>query len=542
MLCSIYSTSFKKNNVTRETINFSAGLNTVVGTNNAKNSIGKTTFLLILDFIFGGDDYITNADNTIEELGHHEFEFTFKFENNLYNFLRSTKTPDKVLRLLGEIENKELSITEYREFLQEKYNINELSFRELVSGQFRIYNRDNHFEKEPLKSHKNENKQKSIERLIKIFKKFNTISNVRSNYDLIDSKIKALKSSSKFNYLYVPDTKKKLAELNNKILELELEKDEIKKSNHTDNINYKKIQTDQLYSIKKEILDTQNSLSMLENYSNQLIDSLSISKLKIKKDYVDLLELFPEINIKKLEELDDFHNKLNKILNTEITERQNQLQYLIKEQKEKLSKLESELQNIPIKANISELALNEFGRIESELRRLKSQKKLYDESEKLKCEKKIVEDQLNSLIQNISKEIEKTVNNQMQIYNDFICDGKKTSPILEIESIKKYTFGIPNDTGTGSQYRALIEYDLSLLNKTQLPCIIHDSIILKQTEDEGIAKILELYNSFDKQIFIAIDKQDSFPETAREIIRNTTILHLSPNGNELFGRAWNEKK
>lgn len=542
MLYSIYSESFKKNDINRGVINFSTGLNTVVGTNNAKNSIGKTTFLLILDFIFGGDDYITNSDNTIEELGHHEFKFTFKFNNINYIFLRSTEIPNKVICLSNNLEQEELSIVEYRNFLQKKYNIVSLSFRELVSGQFRIYNRENHYEKEPLKTHKSEKKEKSIERLIKIFKKFEPISNVRNNYTLVNSKIQALKSSSKFNFLYIPDTKKKLKELNEKVQILELEKEELKKSNYTDNINVEKLETDRLYSIKKEILDTQNSLSILKNYYQQLNDSLSISKLKIKKDYADLLELFPEINIKKLEELDNFHNDLNKILNNEIKDRQKELEFLINTQKEKIKILENELEEIPINANISELTLNEFGRIESELKNLKYQLKLYNDLEILKIEKKLIEDQLNSLINNVSKEIEQTINKQMEKYNDFICNGKKTAPILKIESMKKYHFRIPNDTGTGSQFRALIEYDLSLLSKTQLPCIIHDSIILKQTEDEGIAKILELYNSFDKQIFIAIDKQDSFPETARKIIRNTTILHLSPNGNELFGRAWNEKK
>lgn len=542
MLYSIYSESFKKNDINRGVINFSTGLNTVVGTNNAKNSIGKTTFLLILDFIFGGDDYITNSDNTIEELGHHEFKFTFKFNNINYIFLRSTEIPNKVICLSNNLEQEELSIVEYRNFLQKKYNIVSLSFRELVSGQFRIYNRENHYEKEPLKTHKSEKKEKSIERLIKIFKKFEPISNVRNNYTLVNSKIQALKSSSKFNFLYIPDTKKKLKELNEKVQILELEKEELKKSNYTDNINVEKLETDRLYSIKKEILDTQNSLSILKNYYQQLNDSLSISKLKIKKDYADLLELFPEINIKKLEELDNFHNDLNKILNNEIKDRQKELEFLINTQKEKIKILENELEEIPINANISELTLNEFGRIESELKNLKYQLKLYNDLEILKIEKKLIEDQLNSLINNVSKEIEQTINKQMEKYNDFICNGKKTAPILKIESMKKYHFRIPNDTGTGSQFRALIEYDLSLLSKTQLPCIIHDSIILKQTEDEGIAKILELYNSFDKQIFIAIDKQDSFPEIARKIIRNTTILHLSPNGNELFGRAWNEKK
>ncbi|WP_348625134.1 hypothetical protein ABFT51_12925 [Paenibacillus peoriae] len=37
------------------------------------NSIGKSTLLMIIDFIFGGDSYIEHNDDVVSELGHHEF-------------------------------------------------------------------------------------------------------------------------------------------------------------------------------------------------------------------------------------------------------------------------------------------------------------------------------------------------------------------------------------------------------------------------------------------------------------------------------------
>ena len=44
--------------VPRGRIQLREGLNTVLGDKAAQNSIGKSTFLLVVDFCFGGDDYI----------------------------------------------------------------------------------------------------------------------------------------------------------------------------------------------------------------------------------------------------------------------------------------------------------------------------------------------------------------------------------------------------------------------------------------------------------------------------------------------------
>ena len=53
-----------------------------------------------------------------------------------------------------------------------------------------------------------------------------------------------------------------------------------------------------------------------------------------------------------------------------------------------------------------------------------------------------------------------------------------------------------------------------------------------------MAKILELYNKSEKQIFIAIDESAKYNENAQKIIENNKILELSGNGNELFGSSW----
>lgn len=47
---------------------FHSGLNAVVGDEIASNSIGKSTMLMIIDFVFGGEDYIKKNHDTVDQL------------------------------------------------------------------------------------------------------------------------------------------------------------------------------------------------------------------------------------------------------------------------------------------------------------------------------------------------------------------------------------------------------------------------------------------------------------------------------------------
>lgn len=61
MLTEVYCDKFKtggKEGELRLSVRFHKGVNAVIGDNNMSNSIGKSTFFMIIDFIFGGDDYI----------------------------------------------------------------------------------------------------------------------------------------------------------------------------------------------------------------------------------------------------------------------------------------------------------------------------------------------------------------------------------------------------------------------------------------------------------------------------------------------------
>ena len=80
MLKELYCDSFKENDKTRDKIIFSEGLNVVLGkkkNGEEHNSIGKSTLLLIIDFIFGGENYKkSEAYKHGEQIFNYCFEFS----------------------------------------------------------------------------------------------------------------------------------------------------------------------------------------------------------------------------------------------------------------------------------------------------------------------------------------------------------------------------------------------------------------------------------------------------------------------------------
>ena len=141
--------------VPRGVIRFHEGLNTVLGDKKAENSIGKSTFLLAVDFCFGGDDYVNiEKNNVVTFVKHHVIKFAFKFGDVIERYSRSTINPTEVM--VCDANYKEtvrvMSINDFQTHLFHAYHIQtaENSFRSIVGRFARVYGRDNYNEQEPL--------------------------------------------------------------------------------------------------------------------------------------------------------------------------------------------------------------------------------------------------------------------------------------------------------------------------------------------------------------------------------------------------------
>lgn len=74
-------------------LHFVPGLNVLVGDDAGENSIGKSSVLLLIDFVFGGDDFIRLASEVVRNVGDVEVLFCLEFESKEYWFRRSTASP-----------------------------------------------------------------------------------------------------------------------------------------------------------------------------------------------------------------------------------------------------------------------------------------------------------------------------------------------------------------------------------------------------------------------------------------------------------------
>ncbi|MDP5776244.1 hypothetical protein P3801_33440 [Pseudomonas aeruginosa] len=77
-------------------IDFHDGLNIILGDDEAKNSIGKSSALLVIDFAMGGTSLLVDDAGVIKALGDHSYDITFEFKGEPLFVRRSTERPDIV--------------------------------------------------------------------------------------------------------------------------------------------------------------------------------------------------------------------------------------------------------------------------------------------------------------------------------------------------------------------------------------------------------------------------------------------------------------
>lgn len=100
---------------------------------------------------------------------------------------------------------------------------------------------------------------------------------------------------------------------------------------------------------------------------------------------------------------------------------------------------------------------------------------------------------------------------------------------------------MPDDTGTGSNFKGMFVYDLAILQNTALLELTHDFLLFKNLKKNVEDGIICIYNSCQyKQIFVAYDKQDDCKTVTKKIRRNA-VIRLSNDGNKLYGRSWNKE-
>ncbi|HFH7683963.1 TPA: DUF2326 domain-containing protein [Streptococcus agalactiae] len=535
MLIEIFSDKFISNGKIREKIKLHSGLNIISGDSNKSNSIGKSTMLMIIDFCFGGSDYVTKGSDIINNIGHHSINFAFKFHNKLFYFSRHTDKPNTVFvcnKFYEIIEGQDFSLNKFTDWLKKSYDLNiNLSFRDIVSKYFRVYGRDVTKELKPL-AVSNEAEEKSIKRLLKLY-----------GYDFteLEKKVsKELQVISSFNNLEKNGFQEKIGKrkYNQNVKEISEKKNNILEI--TDNFIGTK-EAEQIANLKFE-------LQQLKRQKNKVEDKKDLTYIKRNRfsfNESEVKDFFPEIDLKKLSEIEAFHQNISEILNAEIKEEIFKKQILIENLSNQISIIESKLSEFSKIKDISRKQLSfiiENQRIIDKL----EENNIFNKREELKLSKESSTDRLNDYLKQSIDAISKVINRQMKLLNSTIFGSEnRIPPKIEFKLNKQkkwtYEFKTENDTGTGTAFKSLILFDLTVFKQTELPSIIHDSYLFTDIETSTVSEIVKIYNTFNKQIFIALTDKTSFDnKDILDILKKNEVLYLSQNGNELFGKSWKE--
>ncbi|WP_417383151.1 DUF2326 domain-containing protein [Gimesia sp.] len=523
MLTEIRCKKFRK-----EVIEFHPSLNVVLGDDNATNSIGKTTLLMVIDYVFGGETFLSHNLDVRNELGEHEYLFSFFFDGEPYFFKRITDDPDIVFVCTSQYsEIEEISVDEYKQFLKESYGIlnEDISFREMVSLFSRIWGKGNLEVKKPLHVAQAMASAKSVENLIKIYNKYGKIKEITTALKNANEKKTALSKASKTK-LIPKITKTKYKQNIKKVEHIEQEIKEIGEDlkKYATNINEIvnreilefKVEKDRLLEVK---LETQ---AKLENVRNNLADNRHIKSRHLRS----LTEYFPDVDMTKLENVELFHDEISKILKKELVRNEEDFSAQLKLVNDEINTIDSHINKTLSSVDNPTLIIDRVYSLARELMDVQIENGFYETGEEFKVETKDYQISLDLTLTEILDDMEGLINSQIEKLISSVYGGGRKSPVLNLYP-KKYSYEVFEDTGTGKAYSDLLIFDLAVFSTAEVPFLIHDSILFKNIETNAVAGLISSYLNFQKQSFIAIDEIKKYGPDTEELLLDHKVIQLS---------------
>ncbi|MBU65191.1 MAG: chromosome partitioning protein ParA [Cupriavidus sp.] len=519
---------------------FHAGLNIILGDDDAKNSIGKSSALLAIDFAFGGNSLIDDKSGAIRNLGQHRYEFSFEFSGQRYYFSRSTDSPDVVDTCdVDFVKMAELGVEEFRQKLKTLYQLDECesSFRSLVGPFSRIWGKGGLDVDHPFLAVAKESAGVAIERLVDLFGFSATTAESKKALDGQKERRRLIKKA--MDEKIIPGINKTQYRANLRDLGENAEKiEDLKRSFGGALSVYEAIfdsRLRDLYTRKEDFLSRKAELlgkiRRLEREIAGITPRLSANIALVE-------EFFPTVNVEKLAQVEAFHQKIGSIVKKQL-----RLELQVTQSEHLALTEEVHLVDAEIQEGLKEKGMPDdvfssiFG-LKEKVDRATVENEYYLKKTGLDEAIKASNEQLEKIYSSIFLEIEHAMNVRLKSFNRVVYGAKRNSSELRILSANAYLFSSPDDTGTGKSFAGLIGFDLGMLALTRLPYIIHDSVIYKNIEVAATKRILRILSSIKtKQVFLAFDEAKKFGAQTERLIRRFTVLKLS-HDDLLYNKEW----
>jgi hypothetical protein len=270
------------------------------------------------------------------------------------------------------------------------------------------------------------------------------------------------------------------------------------------------------------------------------IDSnLSGNIVRNSKSFNSVVEFFPEIDKDKLQKVESFHLGITKILKDQLQGEKSLILERIELSKIDVKKIDNVLLKIVDSKEESVYLLERLMELDRYQHNLRLQNEFWTKSDDAKTGLSELKENIGNALVDSVNEIELLINNGMNSFIEKIYSDNPISP--KISFLKNdYIFDHGDDRGTGKGFADMICFDLTFLENTILPCLIHDSLLFKNMDVPAVEKLISNYSQFKKQIFIAIDEKSKYSKETQNKINTAMFLELNEN-KVAFKIKWKKK-
>lgn len=441
MLVEMFSPVFIERGEIRPTIRFKKGLNVVLGKEDGANSIGKSSAMLAIDFVFGGDTYLKS--DGVKHIGHHTIFFAFQFDGQKHYFARATEDADKVFLckenydLIGPHWTK----AEFIDWLKSQYHMDfdGLSFRVALSSFFRIYGKDNTDERRPLRGIPGQDMEKSIAMLVALFDRNKDIQVYRQNLAEEKKKLDVFKEARKYHFVSnLVGGKEKYEENLALIRDLEIQLSTLTEQadqGHTEEEIEKGKEKAQL-DARRLMLETE--LQSKQRKLKLVTMSLEYGLYPTEADLSALQEFFPSVNLRKLYEVERYHQKLAQILDEQFSTERQFIESEISSLDQQLAEVRTQISALGFIGNISKEFLDRHAEIKGKIDALKVQNEAFLTLKGLQDAKARADEILKKAIESILLEIETELNDKMRKFDAQLHSEPRKPPYLRFDSYNRY--------------------------------------------------------------------------------------------------------
>lgn len=523
-------------------INFHPGLNVVLGDDNATNSIGKSTLLMLVDFVFGGSTFLEWNKDVVDELGHHHYDFAFEFDGNLHRFRRETITPETVY--ICDPEYNVLSaihLDEFNVFLKNGYGLTQpnQTFRAAVSLHFRAWGKTNLIPDEPLHVSPKQKEKDCINNLIKTYGKFEAIRERDEIVRTAETELKIIRAAAS-KQLIPKVTKTGYAQAKVQIAGLEHDLEDVRQHLASYATSLSAVINKEVLELKKrkdDLLQRRMTVAgRLQRVDRNLLGKRTLSG----GNFQDLQRFFPEINTERLSEVEAFHDGVARILKKQLKQSKEQLEAELKLINQSIAEIDSGMAAALGSVEQPESLVDHVYNVAMSLQSARASRDGYEREQAHIDALRKAKEALTEVKQRILTDIETSVNDGMrEVASDTVGEHRK-SPRISLGDTT-YKFEVFEDTGTGTAYFGLVLFDIAVFRETSLPAIAHDSLLFKNISNDSVAQLINLYAKIEKQSFIALDEIQKYGSAAATALKKQSVIQLSDHA-VLYAKDWRSNR